>query len=575
MEQIKERLSVVEVVSSYLKLEKAGSNFKAKCPFHREKTPSFFVSPGRGTYYCFGCGAKGDVFTFVQQFEGTDFSGALKILGNRAGVAITREDPKVRDERQGLYRVMESAAVFFAAQLQMNPAVSEYVKSRGVGEKSIREWRLGFSLPEWRALYTHLRGQNFSEQEMELAGLIKKGDDGTSYYDRFRRRIMFPLFDNAGRVVAFSGRVLPETGDEPKYLNSPETPIFTKSRLLYGFHRARQGIRKFGFSLLVEGQLDLILCHEVGLSQAVATSGTALSRPQVDLMERIFPNLIILFDADAAGVKAAIRAAALSLSGGLEVKIARLPGGMDPAEMALKNKSGLLEAIRLARPVVEFYLARLKEDIKDERQLARRIVTDVLPLVAAVPSAVLQSHFIKVISTETGINEAALLADLSRVKPDTLMINEAVGASSVPTASPERTTKTDRISILERHSAGLILWLQTLANPPINPDELQRRWEQISDAATVGGVLAALTKEEKHEIIFEVEARYHDAADITREMERLFSDLAGEYLKRELQRIIRQIGEAERRGDHLRALSLLKRSKDVSGRIQAVRQSRS
>ena len=232
VEKIKERLGIVEVVGGYLKLEKAGKNLKARCPFHNEKTPSFFVSPDRGSFYCFGCGAKGDIFSFVEQFEGLDFKGALKLLAERAGVRLEYERSSLSTDKSGrekLFQVLEKAADYFEANLKLNDEARNYLKKRGLTEKTITTFRLGFAPDEWRSLLTHLKSDKFSESVLEKAGLIKKGETGGNYYDRFRGRIIFPIADSAGRIVGFSGRILSGKPDDAKYLNSPETELFVKS----------------------------------------------------------------------------------------------------------------------------------------------------------------------------------------------------------------------------------------------------------------------------------------------------------------------------------------------------------
>src|SRR6185369_16545446 len=261
VDKIKERLGIEEVVSSYIKLDRAGNNLKARCPFHNEKTPSFFISPDRGSYYCFGCGASGDIFTFVEEFEGLDFKGALKLLADRAGVpleAFTPERKEAESEKERLYRAMEEATKYFEDNLRNNSKESkevlEYLTSRGVNEKSIKDFRVGFAILDWRKLYDHLRSKGFADADIERAGLAKKPEDKSkAMYDRFRGRIMFPITDSSGRVVAFSGRIFVDDGKSAKYLNSPETPIFSKHAVLFGIDKAKESIRKNNFSILVEG----------------------------------------------------------------------------------------------------------------------------------------------------------------------------------------------------------------------------------------------------------------------------------------------------------------------------------
>src|SRR3990167_7220635 len=327
--KIKERLSIEDVVSSYIKLERAGANLKAKCPFHNEKTPSFFVSPSRESYYCFGCGASGDIFTFVEEFEGLDFKGALKLLAARAGIVLEYQNKEEESEKEKLYKALEESTLYFSNNLKENKKVLEYLKSRGLSEDTIKDFRVGFAKDDWRELYNYLKKEGYSDPELERAGLVIKSEKG--FYDRFRGRIMFPISDSSGRIIAFSGRVFNGDKKSAKYINSPETPIFSKSSVLYGLDRAKESIRKNNFSILVEGQMDLLLSHQAGYRNTVATSGTALSEStetkenvvsNLGLIRRLSENLVLAFDGDKAGLHASERAGRIALSLGMDVKVA-------------------------------------------------------------------------------------------------------------------------------------------------------------------------------------------------------------------------------------------------------------
>src|SRR3989344_6178626 len=325
VELIKERLSITEVIGAYLGLEKAGSNLKAKCPFHNEKTPSFFVSPTRGSYYCFGCGAKGDIFSFVQAFEGLDFMGALKTLASRAGVELIPENPRVRTERERLLSLLDTAVLFFQKSLGENEQARAYLSKRGISDETIQSWRVGFAPDSWHACSEFCLQKGFTADEIARAGLSKTEKGKT--YDRFRSRVMFPIFDSAGRAVAFSGRILGKESEQiPKYLNSPETSVFSKSRVLYGFDRAKNEIRRKDFTMLVEGQMDLLMCYQAGFKNTVASSGTAFTREQLEMLKRLSKRVLMVYDADKAGIQASLRSASLALSSGMEVKVAALQG---------------------------------------------------------------------------------------------------------------------------------------------------------------------------------------------------------------------------------------------------------
>lgn len=272
-ERVKERLDIAEIVGGYVKLDKAGQSFKGKCPFHNEKTPSFFVSPLRQSYYCFGCGAKGDIFTFVQELEGLSFRQALKSLAERAGVELSDrpEAIKARGEKDELLQALEAATLFFENQLGQNDTARKYILSRGITEASIKKWRIGYAPAEWRALYNHLLQLGFKKDVLVKAGLVKPVAEGVGKepYDVFRDRVIFPLSDASGEIIAFSGRALAPDA-VPKYLNSPDTLLFTKSEVLYGLDKAKEKVRKQNYAVLVEGQVDLVLSHQVGVENTVA-----------------------------------------------------------------------------------------------------------------------------------------------------------------------------------------------------------------------------------------------------------------------------------------------------------------
>ena len=336
VQQIKDRLSIVDVVSQYVKLERSGQSSRARCPFHAEKTPSFFVSPERGTYHCFGCDVGGDIFSFVEAVEGLDFKGALKVLAEKAGVPLVYEKKGERDERDRLFELMEIATIFYTSRLS-EPA-KKYLTERGLSDTTVKAFRLGLAGSEWSELTDALKGKKFSDKEILDAGLAKKNERG-NLTDKFRNRIMFPIADSAGRIVGFSGRIFGENAspEAPKYLNSPETPLFHKSRILYAFDRAKQSIRKLNCAVLVEGQVDLLASHQAGWGNTVAVSGTAFTPEHASLIRRMTDNLVIALDADEAGIKAASRASREALRGGLNVKVARLPEGTDPADFILKE----------------------------------------------------------------------------------------------------------------------------------------------------------------------------------------------------------------------------------------------
>ena len=364
IEQIKERLDIVDVISSYIKVEKAGVNFKAKCPFHNEKTPSFMISPARQSFYCFGCGEKGDVFSFVQKFENIDFIEALKILAEKAGVELKnkKEDKESKDEKEKLFEMVEESAKIFEKNLSQEKKVLSYLGKRGVSENSISKWRIGFAKDEWRDLCNRLTEKGFSKEELLSVGLIKKTPTENKFYDTFRDRVMFPIFDSSGKVIAFSGRAMKKDDKVPKYLNSPETKLFYKSEVLYGFNVAKNYMRKLDYAVLVEGQMDMVMSHQAGVSNTIASSGTALTELHLRKIQKLTNRIIIAYDSDEAGEKAARRAAELALQLGMEVKVTSLPKGEDPASVAQKNSEEWKEALRKSEHIIDFALSKATKE---------------------------------------------------------------------------------------------------------------------------------------------------------------------------------------------------------------------
>lgn len=431
--QIKDRLSISDVVGQHVKLRRAGRSLVGLCPFHKEKTGSFHVSVDRGTFHCFGCGVGGDAFAFIEKIEGVDFKGALKILAERAGVELDY-DPGARENRSRVDRLREAmarAAQWYAGKLSGSEAYA-YAKKRGLTDESIKSWGLGFAPNDWRILLEALSQQGFKLEELAAAGLVKEADGkrGT-WYDRFRNRLMFPIRDSAGRVVAFTGRAL-AADEQAKYLNSPETELYHKSDVLFGMDRAKDAIRTRNFTLLVEGQMDLLHAHQAGFGNTVALSGTALTERHLALMKRYSDNLLLALDADSAGLAATAKSAALALKQELKVKVARLPAGKDPADLISEDPKEFTRCIREAKPVVEFFLAVLAEREKDQHRLVGHVERIVLPLLAAIRSPLEREHFVGVVARALGLSNESVRETLVRLP------KQQAGETVVRSAPSER-----------------------------------------------------------------------------------------------------------------------------------------
>ena len=414
--EIKERLSIQDIIAPYVKLRRAGRSLVGLCPFHKEKTPSFHVSLERGSWHCFGCGLGGDGFSFIEKVEGVDFKGALKLLAEKAGVTIeysgSSREHSSRTER--LREVMSRAAEWYAGKLKGSPAEA-YAQKRKLADDTMRNWRLGYAPLAWRALLETLTVEGFTIEELLAAGLIKEADGkrGT-YYDRFRNRLLFPIHDVAGRVAAFTGRAL-AADDQAKYLNSPETELYHKSEILFGMDRARDAIRTRGFTCLVEGQMDVLHAHQAGFENVVALSGTALSERHLSLMKRYSENLMLVLDADTAGLNATARSAELALRQGLRVKAASLPSGKDPTDLISEDAKDFSLRIKNAKPIVEFFLAELGEKERDPHRLVRAAKEIVLPLINAMSSPMEREHFIQVTARALGLSHESVRDELKRI----------------------------------------------------------------------------------------------------------------------------------------------------------------
>lgn len=459
VDTIKERLDIIEVVSGYIKLEKAGTSFKARCPFHNEKTPSFFVSPVRQSFYCFGCGAKGDIFTFVEEVEGLDFRGALKLLAEKAGVEIEYQRSESKTEKDKILNVLEEATVFFEKELVKSKPARLYLVSRGINDETIKNWRIGYAPDEWRLLHGHLESLGYDKEIIIRAGLAKKKAEGGEPYDVFRDRIIFPLADQNGRIIAFSGRAL-SVRTEPKYLNSPDTILFTKGEVLYGLDKAKDQVRKKNYAVLVEGQMDLVLSHQAGVSNTVASSGTAFTPAHFGRLKHLSSRIIIAFDGDAAGEKAAEKASQLGISLGFEVKVANLPKNQDPAEVAQKNPEEWKNILRRSLPAVEFFFNRIEEKEKDPRKLGKQIEKRILPMVKLIESAIEQSFFVSMLARRTGIKEEVLWEDFRKVKKPDFSLGP--GLDSTSESESKKIPSLSHREQIEERLAEIKLWRKEL-----------------------------------------------------------------------------------------------------------------
>lgn len=418
IDKVRERSDLVELVGEVTKVKRSGRSVMAVCPFHSEKTPSMSIDAARGLYHCFGCGESGDVFRFVEKTQGLGFSDALELLARRAGVELT-PDPdaaKRRDRRQQLVDAVEAAVGFYHETLAGDPVAAParaYLRGRGYDAGIVGHYQLGFSPPEWDRLVTHLRDRGVHDRAMVEAGLASRSRTG-GLVDRFRGRVMFPIYDLRGDAVGFGARVL--DGDGPKYLNSPETAIYHKSRLLYGLNWAKSEIVRSNRSVVVEGYTDVIAFHQAGLPVAVATCGTAIGEEHLDLLRRFSERVIFAFDADEAGAGAAIRGFERSIPGDLDLRVAVLPQGRDPADLVASGETTALEkAVDESAPLLQF---RIEREIAGydlgEPEGRSRAVRAAAGLIALHPDPVTRHEYAVLVSRRTGVDVAVVEASVRR-----------------------------------------------------------------------------------------------------------------------------------------------------------------
>ncbi len=553
VQQIKDRLSITDVVSQYVKLERSGTAMRARCPFHAEKTPSFFVSLERGTYHCFGCGVGGDIFTFVQQIEGLDFKGALKVLAEKAGVDLVYErgGREQKDERDRLFELLEAAAIFYASHLSAE--AKQYLAERGLNEATIKAFRLGLAGDRWSDLADHLIQKKFTDKELLEAGIARPASGSPSsgrIVDKFRNRIIFPIADSAGRVVGFSGRSFgPRASPEaPKYLNSPETPLFHKSRILYGFDRAKQVMRKLHCAVLVEGQMDLLASYQAGWENTVAASGTAFTPEHAALIRRFTDNLVVALDADEAGIKAASKAARAALHGGLNVKVVQLPDGLDPADfIRTEGADAWRQAVKGSKDIIVFLLDVLEVHAKGSDGFRRSVEAIVLPFLSEVRSPIAREQYLRVIAGRLGVSERAVIEAFANVP-----VAPADGPGSASTAPAPSATRAAAAPAnghsREKQAFALLLWQRSLREPQIDLATFEQDMTEVIGEKVLAA-MRALDKSEQEALRFEAEWLFGASTSLSREANTLLRFLAKDRAARELSQTAVALKKAENEHD--------------------------
>lgn len=447
IERVAAASDIVEVIGGYFPLKRAGTSWRALCPFHREKTPSFHVSPQKQAYYCFGCGAGGGVFKFVMEYERVDFATAVRRLAQKAGVTIVEEqggpeDDRRRTLRDRLLSLHQSAAGWFHQNLLRSAggaAARDYLKSRDIGTEIAKTWQLGHA-PDGGGLLAHLRKAGFHDDELRASGLFAGGDSGP-LRPRFRERLVFPICNDYGEVIAFSGRVLPPSEDPAKYVNSPETPIFSKGRTLFGLHKARRPLADAGTAIVCEGQLDLIRVFESGLQHVVAPQGTAFTPAQARLLKRYAETAVLCFDSDRAGRGAVERSLPILLAAGFAVRVAALPAGEDPDSLIRGQGAEVFRALIDGAPdYFDFAVSEAGAELENPATKAL-LVRKLAGFAASLPDDVAREAVAARIGPRLAISPGAFLASVPRKPPAAPPEDDEQDAkTSPPMAKPDAST---------------------------------------------------------------------------------------------------------------------------------------
>ncbi len=463
VEDIKSKLNIVDVLSDYIQLKKAGTSFRTTCPFHNEKSPSFMVSEEKQIWHCFGCGKGGDIFGFVMEMEGIEFREALKLLADKAGVQLKSFNSQQNKKADKTLEILELATRFYEVQLWKGSGrktILSYLIERGLTEETIKDFRLGYAPEGWNNILNFLLKRGYTIQEIVLTGLLVEknsyasGGAGDNFYDRFRERIVFPISDYSGKILGYSARVAPG-GDESqaKYVNTPETKVYHKSQVLYGLDKAKNEIKQKDFVLLVEGNMDVIASYQVGIKNTVAVSGTALTEDQINIIGRYTKNIKIFFDMDKAGEIATKKSVKLCFAKEMNIKIVSLPQGKDAAELAKDNPVALMEAVKNSLSVRDYFFKNIFQKFdKNKIEDKKKIVEEILDMVKEIENPIEQSDWIKKLSEEIQVKEVALTDMLKKAN-----LKSRIEKKEAPIDQEEETELLPKAEVLKKELIGLML----------------------------------------------------------------------------------------------------------------------
>lgn len=575
---IKEKLSIVDVVASYTKLDKKGRYFKAKCPFHNENTASFTVTPERDMFHCFGCGKGGDIFAFVQEMEAMSFPEALLFLANKAGVTLSKREKTESNEKTKLYEALEIATKWYEVGLRKNKDVVDYLLERGVTKETMVQFRIGFSGTEWDTLYQLLKKKGFSDDTLKKAGLVTRGNKG--FVDWFRDRIMFPIADSQGRVVGFTGRIFlhPNERENPpehkkktgKYVNSPETPVYEKSKILFGYDKAKRAIMKEDTCLVMEGQMDVVMAHQAGTTHAVGLSGTALSLEQIRLMRRFTDRVTYALDPDAAGREALRKSALIAYKEGMTVSVLSLPENEDPADfIRIHGTDAWQEKLKQAQDYIEFETASLSEESASHRDRMKKIGNVIFPVLLVIDSSIARDVALQSIAQQAHYDVGAVREDFKKY------MSAHSGEIAKPQAKPIPKVDGIRVRPIEQLLQEIlsILWWQESNKVLSNVDSYHQQLQSMVKEFRYATVDPAVFTDKKESLVFQADMRYDGLSEgkLVTELTDLLGELRIALLQEERRHVMRMMEKSEQTGDESASLLLLQEYQQLSRQIDDVR----
>lgn len=572
IQEISRRLNIIDIVSEHVKLKKSGSNWTGLCPFHNEKTPSFSVSPDKGLFYCFGCGVGGNVFTFLMKTRGITFSEALKELAKRAGVelpkrAISPGQKKHKELKNKIYMTNKVAEEYFTGMLKKAEGrlAMDYLKNeRGLSDSAITEFRLGFAPDKWNGLVNFLQEQRIPLEDAERAGLVLSRKDG-GYYDLFRNRVIFPITDMDGNITGFGGRVL--GGGEPKYLNSPETPVFVKGRTFYGMELAWKEVRKQDEAFIVEGYFDLIMLYENGVRNVLAPLGTALTEEHVHLLRGITKRVYMLFDSDSAGMRAAERVLPLFLDSGIDALMVLLPTGDDPDTFVRREGAeALLELKKNAISLWDFYLDKMVKRAGPYPWRKTDVLDEILPLLQRITNMATMVQLRKQVAERFGVIETIINERLRKIR------GKLTAEGTRVEERPFNRREMQLIYIMLKYPEG-ITNLTNYINK-IEDERLKSLAKYITDAyikynkLSIHTLLLNLEDEKSQNLLTRILSEFENTMEPSRAIEQIVRDFELRELYDEERKLTLELNEVQKRGDEKAIQQLLNLKSELIRRKQ-------